>query len=327
MAAMMPTRLESLDFGTAGENLVTSVPIVRPEQTAGEMRAELLGSTYESAVDLAVCDGPCLVGLIRVEDLLASPADALARDLMDSDPPVVGPGLDRELAAWHAVRHGEGSLAVVDAEGSFIGLVPPPRLLAILLLEHDEDMSRLGGFIHDTELARTASEEAVLRRFGHRMPWLIIGLLGAMLATVIVSSFEAALEDNVILAFFIPAIVYMADAVGTQTETLVIRGLSVSVPLRNVIRREAITGVLVGGAIALIFYPLALAGWGDSDVALAVALALLGACSTAAVIGMALPYVLYRFGLDPAFGSGPLATVIQDLLSILIYFAVASALV
>ena len=327
MVAIVPTRLESVDFATAGEYLVTAVPIVRLDQTAAEMRAELGERQFESAVDIAVCDGSRLVGLIRIEDLLAAPAGVLAREVMDSDPPVVSPGADRELAAWHAVRHGEGSLAVADAEGRFVGLIPPPRLLAILLLEHDEDMSRLGGFIHDSELARTASEEAVVRRFRHRMPWLVVGLLGAMLATVIVSSFEAALEANVILAFFVPAIVYMADAVGTQTETIVIRGLSVSVPLRNVVRREAITGVLVGAAIALLFYPMALAGWGDSDVALAVSLALLAACSMAAIIAMALPYALYRLDVDPAFGSGPLATVVQDLLSIAIYFAIAGALV
>ena len=327
MTAIVPTRLQSVDFVTAGEYLVTAVPIVRPEQTAAEVRAALGEQQFESAVDIAVCDGPRLVGLIRIEDLLAAPGGTLAREVMDSDPPVVSPGVDRELAAWHAVRHGEGSLAVADAEGRFVGLIPPPRLLAILLLEHDEDMSRLGGFIHDRESARVASEEAVVRRFRHRMPWLVVGLIGAMLATVIVSSFEAALEANVILAFFVPGIVYMADAVGTQTETIVIRGLSVSVPIRNVLRREAITGVLVGVAIAVLFYPMALVGWGEPDVALAVSLSLLAACSTAAVLAMALPYVLYHFGVDPAFGAGPLATVMQDLLSIVVYFVIASALV
>jgi magnesium transporter len=291
------------------------------------MLAALIGGRYESAVDLAVCDGSSLLGLIRIEDLLSAPPDTLARDLMDSDPPIVRPGLDREVAAWHAVHHGEGSLAVVDEAGNFLGLVPPPRLLAILLLEHDEDMSRLGGFMHDAAIARTASEEAVLRRFRHRMPWLIVGLIGAMLATIIVSSFEASLGDNVILAFFVPGIVYMADAVGTQTETIVIRGLSLSVPMRNVVRREVITGLLVGIAVALLFYPMALAGWGQADVALAVSLSLFAACATAAVIAMALPYVLSRLDLDPAFGSGPLATVVQDLLSILIYFVIAGAIV
>ena len=128
------------------------------------------------------------------------------------------------------------------------------------------------------------------------------------------------------LVFFIPGIVYMADAVGTQTETRIIRGLSVGVPVGEVVRRELLTGVLVGLAVSVVFLPVALWRW-DSDVALAAALALLAACSTATVVAMALPWLLSRMGRDPAYGSGPLATVIQDLASILIYFVIALPLV
>ena len=87
---------------------------------------------------------------------------------------------------------------------------------------------------------------------------------------MIVGAFEAQLEKVVLLAFFVPAVVYMADAVGTQTETLLIRGMSADVNMRTVVRRELITGVLIGVLIGLAFFPFALIGWGDSDVALAV---------------------------------------------------------
>jgi magnesium transporter len=129
------------------------------------------------------------------------------------------------------------------------------------------------------------------------------------------------------LAFFIPGIVYLADAVGTQTETVVVRGFSVGVGVDRVSWREVTTGLLVGATLALVFYPLALWRWGNPEVALAVALALMAATATATLVAMALPWLLQRLGADPAFGSGPLATVIQDLLSILIYFAVAGLLV
>jgi magnesium transporter len=119
----------------------------------------------------------------------------------------------------------------------------------------------------------------------------------------------------------------MADAVGTQTEALVIRGFSVGIRMGRVVRRELITGVLVGLAIALVFYPIALWRWEQPDIALAISIALLFACASATVIAMALPWTFQALGRDPAFGSGPLATVIQDLLSILIYLAVASAIV
>lgn len=154
-----------------------------------------------------------------------------------------------------------------------------------------------------------------------------MGLAGAVAAAGVVGAFERQLESNVLLAFFVPGIVYMADAVGTQTEAIVIRGLSVGIPIGRIVRRELITGISVGVILAAAFFPAALLLWHDSSVALAVAIALFGACSTATVVAMTLPSILSRCGQDPAFGSGPLATVIQDLLSLVISFVVVAAIV
>jgi magnesium transporter len=233
--------------------------------------------------------------------------------------------VDQESAAWTAVRHGETSLAVADVDGRFLGLIPPHRLLGVLLAEHAEDMARLGGYLHDTGSARAASEESVRRRFLHRLPWLLLGLAGAYLAAGIVGAYEEAIRANLLVAYFMPGIVYIADAVGTQTETIVIRGLAVGVRVGGVILREALTGVLVGLVLAALFFPLALAGWGDERVATTVSLAILASCSVATLVATGLPWLLSRLRVDPAFGSGPLATVIQDLLSILIYLSIALA--
>ena len=119
----------------------------------------------------------------------------------------------------------------------------------------------------------------------------------------------------------------MADAVGTRTEALVIRGLSVGVPVGRIVRRELLTGLLVGLVLAIAFLPAGLALWDEADVIVAVAVSLLAACSTATLVAMALPWLLNRLGHDRAFGSGPLATVTQDLQSLLIYFWVASLVV
>jgi magnesium transporter len=286
-----------------------------------------VGRRFASAVDVAVLQEGRLVGLIRIEDLLAAEPERPCGEIMDASPPVVAPGVDQEQVAWKAVHQAESSIAVVDATGTFLGLIPPARLLEVLLWEHDEDIARLGGFLRDTAAARTASEERVLRRFWHRMPWLLVGLVGAVLAADVVGSFERDLEANVLIAFFLPGIVYMADAVGTQTEALIIRGLSVGVPIHRVARRELVTGLLVGAVLSAVLLPVVLLRWGEGDLALAVAVGLFGACSTATAVAMALPWLIHKAGRDPAFGSGPLATVIQDLLSILIYFGVASVLV
>lgn len=321
-----PTQIHEGVFETAAEHSTAVVPVAAPGDSMADIRRALWGRRFDTAAAVAVTDQGRLVGLIRMEDLIAAPDDLLATTVMDRDPPVVRPGVDQEKAAWQAVRHGEATMAVVDEDGTFQGFIPPPRMLAVLLWEHDEDLARLGGFQHDAYAARQASTDPVARRFLQRMPWLLIGLVGALAAALLVGSYEEQLKRNVLIAFFLPGIVYMADAVGTQTETLLIRGLSLGVPIRRVVGRELLTGFLVGATVATAFYPLAVWAWGDARVALAAALSLLAACGIATVVAMALPYLFTRIGKDPAFGSGPLGTVVQDLLTIMIYFAISSAL-
>jgi magnesium transporter len=312
---------------TASEHVCRLVPVTSPETRVGELRKSLEQVHFECATHIGVCDRDQFVGVLRVEDLFGAPPDKKVREIMDADPPAVSPGVDQEKAAWKAVQHGESALAVIDNGGRFVGFIPPDRLLAVLLHEHDEDMARVGGFLRDSSMARTASEEPVARRFWHRVPWLLLGLLGAVLAADIVGLFEKQLQANVMLAFFIPGIVYLADAVGTQTEALVIRGLSVGVSIRHVVRREIFTGLFVGFTLAAVFFPIGLWRWGDAGLAMAVALSIFAACATASFVALSLPWLLNRLGIDPAFGSGPLGTVIQDLLSIVIYLAIATAIV
>jgi magnesium transporter len=129
------------------------------------------------------------------------------------------------------------------------------------------------------------------------------------------------------VAFFIPAIVYLADAVGTQSEAVAVRGLSLSGDaLTPLLAGELGTGVLIGVTLGLLAYLVWLA-FGSAALAVTVAVALIVASSLATSIGLLLPWAFARLGYDPALGSGPLATVVQDVLSLLIYFLVASALV
>ena len=306
------------------EHATDRVPTAAPEQTAGAVLESLSGREYSSAANIAVLDGRRLVALIPIERVLAAPPGEPIAALAGSDPPSVDPGCDQEAVALKAIEHGESCVAVVDEEGRFVGLVPPQRLLEILVHEHDEDLARLGGYLRSTRAARAAAEERVSRRLWHRLPWLLIGLIGAMASAVIVGAFEEHLNEVILLAFFLPGVVYLADAVGTQTEAIVIRGLSVGIEVRKVFRRELISGVLIGALISLAFLPFALIGWGNEDVAIAVGLALFAACSIATIVAMLLPLAFSRLGLDPAFGSGPLATVVQDLLSIVVYLAIAA---
>lgn len=308
---------------TAGGHAVTAVPVFAPETTAGEAWAQMAGTRYDSASDIVVIDRDGrLHGLVSIELLLAADRDALLAELADRDPAIVEPGVDQEVAAWHAVQHGESGLVLVDPAGRFAGLVPRRRMLRVLLEEHDEDMARLGGYLKGSSRARTAAEEPVARRFAHRIPWLLVGLAGAMASAGILASFEDRLSATVALAFFLPGVVYLADAVGTQTEAVVVRGLSVGASIRRLARGEAVTGLAVGAVMATAFLPFALL-YGDARVALTAAVSVFVACSVASVLAMVLPWLLNRLGRDPAFGSGPLATVAQDLLSIVVYVVTA----
>ena len=314
-------------LGVAAEHATASVPLARRSQRAGEVREQLAGREFRCAEDVVVLESDRLVGLVSIERLLAAEADVRVEEVMDTDPPRVGPDTDQERAARAMVDRRESSLAVVDADGGFLGLIPPYRMLRVLLDEHETDLARVGGLLAGSARARGAAEEPVAQRLLHRLPWLLVGLLGAMGATLIVGGFEHQLEANVLLAFFIPAVVYMADAVGTQTETVMIRALAAGVTVRSVLRRELITGLVMGIVIGGAFLAFALVGWGEVEVAVAVALAMFASCSIATVVAMALPAAFQRLGTDPAFGSGPLATVIQDLLSIAVYLAIVVAVV
>jgi magnesium transporter len=312
-------------FETAFEHASRDVPIAGPTDLVEDVRQRMRGHRFESAAHVVVCQGETLVGILRIEDLVAAPDEARLDAIMDRDPPVVAPGVDQEVAAWRAVRSEESALAVVDDQRRFVGLIPPYSLLSVLLAEHDEDLSRLSGLIQSSSTARTSSEEPVPRRIVHRIPWLLVGLGGALFAANIMGSFEAQLQRTITLTFFIPGIVYLADAVGTQTETIIVRGLSVGVSMSSMIRRELIAGAMLGIALATIAGPIIWWRWGDPGVALVAAVALAGACAIASLVAVALPSMFVALGRDPAFGSGPLATVVQDLLSIAIYLGVAAA--
>jgi magnesium transporter len=311
---------------TALRHATTRIPTAAANDLVSATLDGMRGRRFESAAAVAVLDHDRLVGVATIEQILAAPGGARVHEVMDPAPPVVAPDTDQEHAAWQAVQRNEPGLAVVDSEGRFRGLIAPQHLLGILLAEHDEDMARLGGFLHSVETARATTVESVRRRLWHRMPWLVVGLIGAMVAAGLMSAFEAQLNATLAVAYFVPGIVYLADAVGTQTETLAIRGLSVGIGIRKILAPEALTGLLVGAVLGLIMLPAVALMTNDWRLAAAVAIAVLAASTIATVVALLLPWLFQMFGKDPAFGSGPLATVAQDLLSIAIYLGAVTVL-
>lgn len=315
---------------TSADHIGSQALLAHPGDTAVAVRSRIrrLASTSWDLVCVIERDGR-LLGTLTAAELLALPDEAeLSAAATRRHGPRVMPGTDQEMMASMALHHGVAAIPVVDSADRLVGVVGPAKLMAILRREHVEDLHRLAGITRESDHAREAIEEPPLRRVRHRLPWLIVGLGGSMVATFVVARFESALAAKPALAFFVPGLVYLADAIGTQSEAVAVRGLSLShVGLAKLLGGELRTGLLIGLVLAMLAFPMVWLVFGELRLAAAVTLALAGASVVASVLGLLLPWLLARFGSDPAYGSGPLATIVQDVLSLLIYFACVSAIV
>lgn len=314
---------------TAAQHLVQHVPTAHVDETLGTVLARIPRQGLEFIEEVYVLDEDSrLYGLARLMDLLALPPDQPIHAIATRNPPYAYSTDDQEKVAGLAVQYHLAAVPILDHQGCFLGVVPARALITILRREHIEDLHRLAGIQRENSQALHALEAPPQRRTLDRLPWLLVGLLGSILATFVMTRFEKTLEARVAVAFFVPGIVYLADAIGTQTEAIAVRGLSLSQnSIKHLLQGELGTGLMIGLCLGVLSFPLVLVGFGDSRLALAVALAILTAGGVATSVGLLFPWLLYRAGKDPAFGSGPVATIIQDVLSLLIYFVIVQLLV
>jgi magnesium transporter len=311
---------------TAGRHLARRIPTASPDARVANVRAALGGQRWD-AVELVclVSADAKLVGVVPLGRLLEAQDDVRIDSLALADTPHVGLRADQERVASLAIRHGISAVPVLDDAHRLVGLVPAQALLEVLRDEHVEDLHRLAGIRHQEGWARVARESGPLRRVWDRLPWLLVGLAGSVLAALLMERFQGMLQARVAVAFFVPGLVYLADAIGTQTEAIAVRGLSLSHdhPGRLLLG-ELCTGLLLGASLGLLSAAGAWLWLGDARLALAVGLSLFTASTVASTVGFVFPWLLDRAGRDPAYGSGPIATVIQDVLSLAIYFAMVS---
>jgi magnesium transporter len=312
-----------------GTYITARVPTATPGDAVNEVLARLRQKRFDAIHTVFVVDdGGALVGAAPLAELFAASPAAPMRALMEPDPPSVSSTVDREDAASFAIKHELVVVPVVDGAGRFLGVFPPRAIMDVLREEHLEDLHRMAGLWNHTLEARQALQASPVVRTRSRLPWLIAGLAGSMLATSLVAQFETVLRAQIAVAFFIPAIVYLADAVGTQSEAIAIRGLSLTdAGIGRLLTGEIVAGAFMGLLLALLAGAFTVVIFGAVDLAAAVAVSLFAACTIAASLGLCLPWALSRAGLDPALASGPVGTIIQDVLSLLIYFAAAAAIV
>ena len=311
---------------TVATHLVASVARGRADEKAAAARRRLAAEPPQSIELMCVVDDAGrLLGAFPGGRLVTLADGVTLREAMDPAFPRVRADADQERAASLALHHSVDALPVVNHDDRLLGVMPAQALLQVLRREHVEDLHRLAGIRRETAQARHAIEDPPTRRARHRLPWLLVGLAGGALATAAMAGFEATIERVIAVAFFVPALVYLADAIGTQSEAVAVRGLSLTrAGIAHLLAGELRTGMLIGAALGVIaFLPIMLVF--GARLAAAVATSIFVAGSIAAAIGIGLPWLLARRGLDPAYGSGPVATVIQDILTILVYFMVLQA--
>lgn len=171
------------------------------------------------------------------------------------------------------------------------------------------------------------TKEKVSLLIEHRLPWLLVGLLGGIGLTLVSSGFEEVLTKNIGLAYFIPVIVYMADAVGTQTQTVYVRNLTKKHTHFSVyLFKEILLGIFLGilfGVLIGVFTFFVFKSW---EITFAVSLSMAATMAIAPIVALIVPTLLKKEHTDPAVGSGPFTTVLQDFLSLFIYFLIATAI-
>ena len=312
----------------AGSHMVRHIPRATPDTPVSEVIKQLRGSHFDCADTIFITnDDGCLEGIVRINDLF-SDGDLPIADIMEPEHEAVRFEDDQEEIAILAMKLSMIAVPVVDMEGRLIGAVPPEALFKILRDEHMEDLQRLAGIEPHSEGPSVALDAPISDRFRRRLPWLLFGLAASSIITFVMAGFEETLASNVAVAFFVPALVYIAGAIGTQAVSVAVRGLATdTVSLASMIRDESITGIAIGAALGLVSFLGVYVVFDNLMLSLAVGLAVLGGGTISAVVGFGLPWIFQQFGSDPALGSGPICTIIQDVASLSLYFVLASTLI
>lgn len=315
---------------TAGALRNVAVPIATSTETVAEVQERLQqrASDWETISYIYVLnDRSQLRGVVSIKELLRAEGELPLEDICIHSPISVSPETDREVVAHLALEHNIKAVPVLNENKEFLGIVDTDTILDTLFEESSEDLARLAGVSPEmTQWTAAQQSESAWQQVRGRAPYLLLGLAGGLIAAVTVGQYEAVLEEHIMVAAFIPLVVYLADAVGSQIQIIFIRALSLSktFSLYQYITREVLINTALGALLSVVVAVVAWFWLGD----LSLVLLLLGAVFTttlaALAIALLLPLILRSLGKDPALGSGPLATVCIDITSLVVYFLLAS---
>jgi magnesium transporter len=264
-----------------------------------------------------------LVGVVSYRDMLLADAEHRIKDIMYTRVISIGLETDQEEAARLIERYDFLAIPVIDEEGILKGIITFDDIIDVVIQEANEDIEKLSASGKAIDFD-TKSYVAAYRR----LPWLILLLFIGLVSGSIIASFEETLSKVVALAFFMPMIAGMTGNTGTQSLAVVVRGLaSRDIDMKTVMRligREFGVAIIIGITCSILIAVIAFVWQGTIVLGFVVGSSLLLTLIIGTMAGTIIPLILYKLNIDPAVASGPLITTINDILSLLIYFGIAS---
>ena len=325
-------QLMSYGEDTAGSLMVTDF-IALEEEVSAKQVIEALQNKYldvEMPFYIYVIDEyEKLVGVSSLRQLVVVHPEKPLKEFMAKDLVTVKPYTDREEVARLVARYDYLAVPVVDDDNKIVGIVTVDDVIDILHEAATEDMLKMAGV--GEEYIET---QTILRGTRIRLPWLFASFLGGVAAFFIIGGFEENLAKFTSLAAFIPVIMGMGGNIGTQSSTIVVRGIATGVinfqDFYKVISKELAVGVILGVIYGLFIGLIARFAFASEPfslmLALAVGLAILSSMSIAALVGSMVPLIFERLNIDPAVATGPIVTTSIDIVSVYCYFMIASRL-
>ena len=269
-----------------------------------------------------------LTGVISLRDLVTTPPETSLIDIMTKNVVSVRPETDQEEVAKIVARYNYLAVPVVDMDDSMLGIVTVDDVVDVIREEATEDFLQMAGAGKDREILLKSSWENVKSR----LPWLFASWVGGVLAAFIIGKFEHMLETTVALAAFIPVIIGMGGNVGTQSSTIVVRGMAtgrveaggelklVFKELRVGLILGMLYGILLGGFTLLPFVE------SPASLGIIVGLSICSSMLIASCVGTVVPLILQKIDVDPAIATGPFVTTSIDILGVTLYFLIASVI-
>ncbi len=263
-----------------------------------------------------------LEGTVSLDRLLRSDRKLAIENIMDSERHLIRVDVDQEELARQFERYNLLSAPVVDADGRLVGVVTVDDIVEVIQEEAQEDILLLGG-VGDESLADT-----VVKTARARFTWLFVNLLTALAASVVISLFDATIEQMVALAVLMPIVASMGGNAGTQTMTVTVRALATkdlgAANARRVITRETLVGIVNGLVFAVLMAIVALLWFGSSMLALVIAAAMIVNLFVAALSGILIPLFLDYRKIDPALASSVFVTTVTDIVGFFAFLGLAA---